>query len=1090
MHVCIYTNTMAWRWRLEKKRKQRSDSEAIGYIYGLLQSPDRLMRQATITIEIESMGASAMALPLPPPLLLLPPLPRRHHHHLLAAIFQLLLLLLLTAAAAAMDDHPILRSQAALLVSIKDAFSPPVPPPLRATWTVANHVSLCSSWPAVRCAPDNRTLVYLDLSAYNLSGALSPAIGHLQGLRFLSLAANSLAGELPPTIASLRNLRHLNISNNQFNGTLAALHFSSMTSLEVLDLYDNDLAGPLPDAGLTSLPNLRHIDLGGNFFSGSIPPSFGRLKAIEFLSVAGNSLGGRIPPELGNLTTLRQLFLGYFNQFDGGIPAELGRLASLVHLDLASCGLQGEIPQSLGGLTSLDTLYLQTNQLNGTIPSTLANLTALRFLDVSNNALTGEIPPELAALTELRLLNMFINRFRGGIPDFVADLRSLQVLKLWQNNFTGAIPAALGRGAPLREVDLSTNRLTGEVPRWLCERGELEILILLDNFLFGPVPDGFGACRTLTRVRLGRNYLTGPLPRGFLYLPALTTVELQGNYLTGQLQENDAGGDSPLSLLNLSSNRLNGSLPVSIGNFSYLQTLLLSGNQFAGEIPREVGRLRRLLKIDLSGNNLTGEVPGEVGQCASLTYLDLSANQLSGAMPARLVQIRMLNYLNVSWNKLNGSIPAEMGGMKSLTSADLSHNDFSGRVPENGQFAYFNASSFAGNPRLCGLGDDPCSLTPEPQLWPGGSGVGVQGQATSRAPVVGRLKLAAALGLLACSVAFAAAAVATTRSAMVRRRRSGWRMTAFQKVRFGCEDVVRCVKENCVVGRGGAGVVYAGEMPGGERVAVKRIVAVGDGGFSAEVQTLGRIRHRHIVRLLALCWSAEAKLLVYEYMAGGSLGEALHQRGGMPWAARLRVATEAAKGLCYLHHDCSPAILHRDVKSNNILLDAELEAHVADFGLAKYLRGGASECMSAIAGSYGYIAPEYAYTLKVDEKSDVYSFGVVLLELITGQKPVGEHLQGEEGEGEGGGAGTVDLVQWARARSGCSKEGVWRILDSRLGGDVPAGEVTQMFFVAMLCVQERSVERPTMREVVQMLEQAKQQPPFSSIQQRSTTMMM
>ncbi|KAG8069051.1 hypothetical protein GUJ93_ZPchr0005g15023 [Zizania palustris] len=147
--------------------------------------------------------------------------------------------------------------------------------------------------------------------------------------------------------------------------------------------------------------------------------------------------------------------------------------------------------------------------------------------------------------------------------------------------------------------------------------------------------------------------------------------------------------------------------------------------------------------------------------------------------------------------------------------------------------------------------------------------------------------------------------------------------------------------------------------------------------------------------------------------------------------------------------------------------------------------------MSAIAGSYGYIAPEYAYTLKVDEKSDVYSFGVVLLELITGQKPVGEHLQGEEGEGEGegGGAGTVDLVQWTRARSGCSKEGVWRILDRRLGGDVPAGEVTQMFFVAILCVQERSVERPTMREVVQMLEQAKQQPSCSSIQQRSMTMM-
>uniref|UniRef100_A0A0D9WKM0 non-specific serine/threonine protein kinase n=1 Tax=Leersia perrieri TaxID=77586 RepID=A0A0D9WKM0_9ORYZ len=965
--------------------------------------------------------------------------------------------LLLTSAASASEI------QAAALVSIKDAFSPPLPPALRTSWSMASHASLCWSWHAVRCGPDNLTVVSLDLSAHNLSGALSPAIGHLQGLCFLSLAANSLAGELPPTIADLRHLRHLNLSNNQFNGTLG--FSAAMTSLEVLDVYDNDLSGPLPMIIMMIPPTLRHLDLGGNFFSGTIPPpSLGQSPRIEFLSLAGNSLVGRIPPELGNLTSLRQLFLGYYNQLDGGIPAELGRLTSLVHLDLASCGLQGEIPPSLGALSRLDTLYLQTNQLNGSLPRELGNLTKLRFLDVSNNALTGDIPPDLAALTGLRLINMFINRFRGGIPDFIADLRHLQVLKLWQNNFTGAIPAALGRVAPLREVDLSTNRLTGEVPRWLCALGKLEILILLDNFLFGPVPEGLGACRTLTRVRLARNYLTGPLPRGFLYLPALTTVEFQDNYLTGRLH---GGNSTALSLLNLSSNRLNGSLPASIGNLSSLQTLLLSGNQLSGDIPREVGQLRRLLKLDLSGNKLSGEVPGEVGDCASLTYLDLSGNQLWGAMPARqLVHIRMLNYLNVSWNRLNGSIPPEMGAMKSLTTADLSHNDFAGSVPRNGQFAYFNASSFEGNPRLCTSTSGPAVL------WRGAPG------GRRRPVVMWRLKVAAALGLLVLSVAFAAVAV-TTR--MRRRRRSGWRMRAFHKVGFGCEDVVRCVKETrCVVGRGGAGVVYAGEMPSGERVAVKRIVAAGDGGFTAEVQTLGRIRHRHIVRLLALCWSAEAKLLVYDYMAGGSLGDALHnnkQQLMMPWSARLRVATEAAKGLCYLHHDCSPPILHRDVKSNNILLDAHMEAHVADFGLAKYLPAGASQSMSAIAGSYGYIAPEYAYTLKVDEKSDVYSFGVVLLELITGQKPVGEHLQLEEA------AVAVDLVQWVRARSsGIGSGGVWRVLDPRLGGDVPAEEATHIFFVAMLCVQEHSVERPTMREVVQMLEQAKQpRPPPSPI---------
>ncbi|KAI5020859.1 hypothetical protein ZWY2020_045747 [Hordeum vulgare] len=980
----------------------------------------------------------------------------------LAALLVLLCLDHLAVATASSPypdpDSDWRRQQAAALVTIKGSFTSS-PPALHASWTLANHAGLCRSWPAVACDGRATTVVSLDLSAHNLSGALDPAVANLTGLRFLSLSNNALAGDLPPALAALRELRHLNLSNNQFNGTLQRLDLSAMAALQVLDLYDNDLAGPLPDASKLPVKTLVHLDLGGNFFSGTVPRSFGSLEAVQFLSVAGNSLAGSIPPELGNLTALRQLFLGYFNQFDGGIPADFGRLASLVHLDLASCGLQGGIPPALGALTRLDTLYLQTNQLNGTVPPELGNLTALRFLDISNNALTGEVPPQLAALRELRLVNMFINRFRGGVPEFLGDLEHLQVLKLWQNNFTGSIPATLGRAAPLQEVDLSTNRLTGEVPRWLCARGQLQILILLNNFLFGPVPEGLGACSTLTRVRLSNNFLTGELPRGFLYLPALTTVELQSNYLTGHLPEDDS-------------------------------TLLLSGNQLAGGIPPEVGRLKRLLKLDLSGNNLTGEVPGEIGECTSLTFLDLSVNQLTGAIPgARLAEIKVLNYVNVSWNKLEGGVPAEMGGMKSLTAADFSHNDLSGVVPQSGQFAYLNATSFAGNPRLCGMtlaSSNPCNLTTStsgPRLWPDGGGK--RAAATSS---VGRLKLAAALGLLACSVVFAVAAVATTRSAMQRRRRQrgsgGWRMTAFQqKVSFGWSEVVQCVKENHVVGRGGAGTVYRGTMPGGEAVAVKRIAATGggggdDGGFWAEVRTLGRIRHRHIVRLLAFCSSGDGKsnLLVYEYMAKGSLGDVLHGHGHqhgkdvMAWSTRLRVATEAAMGLCYLHHDCSPPILHRDVKSNNILLDAAMEAHVADFGLAKYLRhGAASECMSAIAGSYGYIAPEYAYTLKVDEKSDVYSFGVVLLELITGHRPVGPHL-GEDG--------SLDLVQWVRARVGQGVEvEVEAVLDPRLGGDVPAWEAAQALFVGMLCVQEQSVERPTMREVVHMLQQAKLPPP-------------
>ncbi|XP_010260843.1 PREDICTED: leucine-rich repeat receptor-like serine/threonine-protein kinase BAM3 [Nelumbo nucifera] len=956
-----------------------------------------------------------------------------------------------------------LQMQASIFLSLKQAFY--VPTTCLDTWNESNFMSLCS-WTGIQCDDMGSSVVSLDISNFNISGVISPAIGELQSLLNLSIAGNSFSGLFPPELHKLTSLRFLNISNNQFNGSLS-WNFSSLRELEVLDVYNNNFFGSLP-LGVTELPKLKHLDLGGNYISGKIPPSYGAMEELNYLSLAGNDLGGLIPGELGNLTNLKQLYLGYFNEFDGGIPPEFGKLVNLVHLDLSSCGLEGPIPPELGNLNKLDTLFLQTNQLSGSIPHQFGNLSSLKSLDLSNNGLTGEIPVEFSELRELSLLHLFINKLHGEIPRFIAELPKLEVLKLWQNNFTGTIPPKLGQNGKLTELDLSTNKLTGLVPRSLCLGRKLRILILLNNFLFGPLPDDLGDCVTLLRVRLGQNYLSGSIPYGFLYLPELSLMELQNNYLTGWFAEDPNKVPSKLGQLNLSNNRLSGSIPSSIGNFSSLQALLLGGNQFTGEIPSELGRLKNLLKLDMSRNNLTGRIPPDIGNCLLLTYLDLSQNQLSGPIPVQISQIHILNYLNISWNHLNQSLPKEIGAIKSLTSADFSHNDFSGRIPESGQFAYFNSTSFVGNPRLCGSYLNPCnySATAPLQFDDGQS---------ARPPVTSRFKLLFALCLLVCSVVFVILAVIKTRS--VRRRSSKtWRLTAFQKLEFGSEDILECLKENNIIGRGGAGIVYKGTMPNGEEVAVKRLLGISkgsshDNGFSAEIQTLGRIRHRNIVRLLAFCSNKETNLLVYEYMPNGSLGEVLHgKRGGyLEWDTRLKIAIEAAKGLCYLHHDCSPLIVHRDVKSNNILLDSDFEAHVADFGLAKFLQDtGTSECMSAIAGSYGYIAPEYAYTLRVDEKSDVYSFGVVLLELITGRRPVGDF--GEEG---------LDIVQWTKMNTNWNKEGVMKILDERLT-NVPLDEAMQVFFVGMLCVQEHSVERPTMREVVQMLVQAKQPSTFPS----------
>ncbi|KAL1205296.1 Leucine-rich repeat receptor-like serine/threonine-protein kinase BAM3 [Cardamine amara subsp. amara] len=931
--------------------------------------------------------------------------------------------------------------QSKVLVSLKQSFTSY--DPSLDSWNIPNFNSLCS-WTGVSCDNLNQSITRLDISNLNISGTLSPEISD-----------------------KLSNLKVLNISNNVFEGELELRGFGQMTQLVALDAYNNNFNGSLPPS-LTKLTLLEYLDLGGNYFDGEIPRSYGGFLCLKFLSLAGNDLRGRIPSDLGNITTLQQLYLGYYNDFHGGIPSDLGRLINLVQLDLANCSLKGSIPAELGNLKNLETLILQTNELTGSVPRELGNMTSLKVLDLSNNFLEGEIPIELSGLQKLQLFSLFFNRLHGEIPEFVSQLPDLEILKLWHNNFTGKIPPKLGSNGKLMEIDLSTNKLTGLIPESLCFGRRLKILILFNNFLFGPLPEDLGQCEPLWRFRLGQNFLTNKLPKGLIYLPNLSLLELQNNFLTGEIPEEEVGNAqlSSLTQINLSNNRLSGSIPGSIKNLRSLQILLLGANRFTGQIPGEIGSLKSLLKIDMSRNNFSGKFPPEFGDCLSLTYLDLSHNQISGQIPVQISQIRILNYLNVSWNSFNQSLPAEIGYMKSLTSADFSHNNFSGSVPTSGQFSYFNNTSFLGNPFLCGFSSNPCKGSQNQSQ----SQLLNQKNAKSHGEISAKFKLLFGLGLLGFFLVFIVLAVVKNRR-MRRNSPNLWKLIGFQKLGFRSEHILECVKENHVIGKGGAGIVYKGLMPNGEEVAVKKLLTITkgsshDNGLAAEIQTLGRIRHRNIVRLLAFCSNKDVNLLVYEYMPNGSLGEVLHGKAGvfLKWETRLQIALEAAKGLCYLHHDCSPLIIHRDVKSNNILLGPEFEAHVADFGLAKFMmqENGASECMSSIAGSYGYIAPEYAYTLRIDEKSDVYSFGVVLLELITGRKPVDKF--GEEG---------IDIVQWSKIQTNCNRQNVVKIIDQRLS-NVPLGEAMELFFVAMLCVQEHSVERPTMREVVQMISQAKQ----------------
>ncbi|KAG0457522.1 hypothetical protein HPP92_022679 [Vanilla planifolia] len=303
-----------------------------------------------------------------------------------------------------------------------------------------------------------------------------------------------------------------------------------------------------------------------------------------------------------------------------------------------------------------------------------------------------------------------------------------------------------------------------------------------------------------------------------------------------------------------------------------------------------------------------------------------------------------------------------------------------------------------------------------------------------------------------------------------------WRLTAFQRLSFTSAEVLASIKESNVVGMGATGIVYKAEMPRHRTVvAVKKLWRrdYGDdevGELISEVNLLGRLRHRNIVRTLGYIHNDADTMILYEYMPNGSLWEALHGGGGeagtaasvlVDWVSRYNIALGVAQGLAYLHNDCHPPVIHRDVKSSNILLDANLEARIADFGLARVMLRK-NETVSTVAGSYGYIAPEYGYTMKVNEKTDTYSYGVVAMELVTGKKPVEANF----GEGE-------DIVGWVRER--IRSDRAEEVLDRSVGGLCRSvrEEMLLVLRVAVLCTARVPKDRPSMRDVVLMLSEAK-----------------
>ncbi|KAE8713983.1 Protein NSP-INTERACTING KINASE 1 [Hibiscus syriacus] len=487
-----------------------------------------------------------------------------------------------------------------------------------------------------------------------------------------------------------------------------------------------------------------------------------------------------------------------------------------------------------------------------------------------------------------------------------------------------------------------------------------------------------------------------------------------------------------VTTLGAPSQSLSGTLSGAIGNLTNLRQVLLQNNNLSGEIPPELETLLKLEILDLSNNLFSGPIPGSFGQSNSLQYLRLNNNSLSGPFPSSLAKIPQLDFLDLSFNNLTGPVPFIMG-----------------------------------NPLICGSSSsEVCSGSANvvPISFLGSS----NGEQKYK-------KLAIALGI---SLGFASLILLAFALLWHRKKRrkltvlnindkqeeglaklGNLRIFTFRELQLATNNF----SSNNLLGYGGFGNVYKGKLGDGTLVAVKRLKdftgSFGESQFRTELEMISLAVHRNLLRLIGYCATYDERLLVYPFMSNGSVASRLRGKPALDWNTRKRIAIGAAGALLYLHEQCDPKIIHRDVKAANILLDDYCEAIVGDFGLAKLLDHADSHVTTVVRGTVGHIAPEYLSTGQSSEKTDVFGFGILLIELITGMRAlkIGKTVS-ENGA----------MLEWVKKIQ--QEKKVEALVDRELGSKYDRIEVGEMLQVALLCTQYLPVHRPKMSEVVRMLE--------------------